>query len=973
MAKNLVRQYVFAPGAANAGTIKIPGRVSLEQLLLITNTTRNQIIYNFADGAFSGTTAVFVPGDDATNFPKISQRADGYTTITLASNTTGQNAADKLQILFEESENGVRIRPWAFGTDSIERMRVSNPKSMIDADFEYGLQPTKWAGYGTMRGYPSVYEYTGIDLSVTAITTDYTTSSPDFSLITVTTNSAHGITAGQAVNITGLLPSITGFSRADGNFIVYDTPSGTQLRYFAYGLVGTSSGQSLLTDVTLIKRGNVYTGASLNTTVTWTSSGANPSFITINFGSNHGLVPGCPIYVSLPAGATNYLLGSGNFIVSSVPSLTSITYTARSGAAITAVSGAPTVYALSNSAVTHRPFDGGVILTCKTPSFGASTVRVSKKYFRYQSGKGLLWSTGTMFKPSYDIQSISASATTVGATVTCKVDDIDHGLQIGASVTISGILTSGYNGTYNVASIVDDYTFTFLATNVLGASSGVSIDIQAKVGLNSWHGAIVRAGCFDDQNGVFWEYTGSVLCAVRRNATQQLSGTVSITSNSNSVTGSNTRFTQQCKVGDKIVIRGMTHYVSQVSSDTALTVTPDFRGVNNIAGAKASLVQETRIPQSSFNIDKMDGTGPSGFTFDPGKMQMMGIQYTWYGAGFIDFMARGSDGNWVFAHRIKNNNVNTEAHMRSGNLPVRYSIDNDGSPATTYLTADPLAGGTTLTVSDNTYFPTAGTLYIDNELISYTGKGGTTTFTGCTRAATLTQWVAGSSRSFTAGAAAAHAINTGIILVSNTASPTLSHWGSALICDGGFDEDRGYIFNYQRAAIPVTATTSTAFLIRLAPSVSNSQVGDLGSKDLLNRSQLLLNAVGIQIYGNGPASGQGSIIVEGVLNPKNYSSAVWSSLNLESQGGQPSLAQVAQSVTWTSGSYAVPGEQVFAFAATPNGDSRLELTELKELTNSPFGGVGAYPNGPDTLAINVKSVIGATSATILLRWGEAQA
>ena len=971
MAKNLVRQYVFAPGAANAGTIKIPGRISLEQLLVITNTTRNIILYNFADGAFSGTTAVFTSGDDATNFPKISQRQDGYTTITLAANTSVHSSGDKLQILYEESENGVRIRPWAFGTDSIERMRVSNPKSMIDADFEYGLQPTKWAGYGTMRGYPSVYEFPGVDLTVSAITTDYTTTSADFSLITVTTTAVHGISAGQAVNISGLSPAITGFSRADGNYIVFDAPTTTSIRYFANGLVGTSNGQSLLTDTTLIKRGNIYTGAGLNTTATFTSNGANPSVITINFGSNHGLVPNCPIYVSLPAAASNFLLGSGQFIVSSVPSLTSITYTARTGGIVGTTAAAPTVYALSNSSVLHRPFDGGVILSCKTPTFGASTVRVSKKYFRYQSGKGLLWSTGTMFKPSYDIQSLTAGGTTVGSTVTCKVDDIDHGLQIGASVTLSGVTTSGYNGTYTVNGITDDYTFTFLATSVLGATTA-ALDIQAKVGLASWHGAIVRAGCFDDQNGMFWEYTGSVLSVVRRNATQQLSGTVAINSNSNTVTGTNTRFNTQCRTGDKIVIRGMTHYVTQVASATSMNVTPDFRGVNNISGVKASLVQETRIPQTSFNIDKLDGTGPSGTVFDAGKMQMMGIQYTWYGAGFIDYMVRGSDGNWVFAHRIKNNNVNTEAHMRTGNLPVRYSIDNDGSPANCYLTADPGTSGTTLDVNDTTYFPTAGTLYVDNELISYTGKT-TTSFTGCGRAATLTQWVQGASRSGTAAAAATHAVGTGIILVSNTASPTLSHWGSALICDGGFDEDRGYIFNYQRTALAISATTSTAFLIRLAPSVANSAVGDLGSKDLLNRSQLLLNAVAVQTYGNSPAAGQGSIIVEGILNPKNFSTATWSALNFETVGGQPSLAQVATAVTYTAGTFAVPGEQVFAFASTPNSDTRLELTELKELTNSPFGGVGAYPNGPDTLAINVRTTVGSTAGTILLRWGEAQA
>ena len=967
MAKQQLRQYAFTPGAATVGTIEVPGKWDLGQITLITNVTRNTIIFNFADTVYNNTTAVF-NRVNSVNFPTALQSTDGTTTITLGVSTVGQSSGDQLQIFVEGRET--ITRPFAFGTDAIERMRVSNPQSLIDADFEYGLQPTKWAGYGLMRGYPSVYEFPGVDLTVSAITTDFNATSVDFSLITVTTTAAHGITAGQSVNVTGLSGAIAGFSRADGNFIVFDAPTTVTLRYFANGLVGTGGGQSLFTDVTLMKRGNLFTGASLNT-ANATSNGATPSVITVNFASNHGLVPGTPIYCSM-TGGTNPVLATGQFVVSSVPSLTSIVFTARGGAAVT--TGTPTIYALANSAVTHRPFDGGVILTCKTPTFGASVVRVSKKYFRYQSGKGLLWSTGTMFRPTYDIQSLTAGGTIVNSTVTCKVDDIDHGLQIGAIIALTGSATSGYNGTYTVNGIVDDYTFTFLSTNVLGATTAV-LDISAKISVTTWHGGIVRSGCFDDQNGMFWEYTGSQLCVVRRNATQQLTGVVSIGVNSNTVTGTNTRFTQQCKAGDKIVIRGMTHWVTTVVNATSMTVTPDFRGVGNVIGVKASLVQETRIPQSQFNIDKIDGTGPSGFIFDAGKMQMVGLQYTWYGAGFIDFMVRGGDGNWVYAHRIKNNNINTEAHMRTGNLPVRYSIDNDGAPTTCALTADPGSGAgvTTLNVTDNTFFPTAGTLYIDNELISYTGKNGTTQFTGCSRAATLTQWIVGATRSSIAGAVASHAIGTGVLLVSNTCSPTLSHWGSALVCDGGFDTDRGYIFNYQRPALAISTVSTTAFLIRLAPSVSNSAIGDLGSKDLLNRSQLLLNAIAIQTYGNAPGASQGSVIVEGVLNPKNYNTATWQTLNLESQGGQPSLAQVAQTVTWTTGTFATPGEQVFAFAATPNGDNRLELVELKELTNSPFGGVGAYPNGPDTLAINVRTTIGTTAATILLRWGEAQA
>jgi len=479
---------------------------------------------------------------------------------------------------------------------------------------------------------------------------------------------------------------------------------------------------------------------------------------------------------------------------------------------------------------------------------------------------------------------------------------------------------------------------------------------------------------FEQQNGLFWEYDGQILSVVRRNATTQLSGTLSVTQNSNAVTGSNTRFTQQLKAGDRVVIRGMTHHVIQVVSNTSMFVSPDYRG-GTTSGVKGNIVQELRIRQDQFNLDKIDGTGPSGFNVDLNKMQMVGLQYTWYGAGFVDFMIRGRDGNWTYVHRLKNNNVNDEAYMRSGNLPVRYSIEND-TPVTSLTSAiDNVT--TTIPVAALEHFPTAGTIYIDNEMIRYTGKSASTgagNLTGATRAATLTQWQAGTSTSFTAGAAASHTAGTGVVVISNTCSPTLTHWGSALIMDGGFTRDRGYIFNYQRVGMSVTTTNQTAFLIRLAPSVSNSQVGGLGVRDLLNRSQLLLQAVGVALSGG---TTPGAVIVEGVLNPKNFSSATWLPLNTESVGGQPSLAQVATTVTWSAGTFAVPGEQVFAFAApsttTGSVNDRLDLSELKELTGAPLGGDFQYPDGSDILAINVRLTTGTGSGHILLRWSEAQA
>ena len=981
MAKKLVKSYTFTPGAAGVGTIVVPGKYSLEDLLVITNVSRNVIIYNFGSADFIGTTAVYTAGSHV-SFPNLLQKEGGYTTITLAYNTSTHSAVDKIQVFVEDFNNGVKIRPWDFGTDAIERMRVSNPQSMIDADFEYGLQPTKWAGYGTIRGYPSTYELPGIDLTTTDITTDYTTTSGSNSLITATFNAAHGLLPGQVICISGLNPGIVGYSRAMGNFIINTVPTGSTLTYFADGLVGTVNGQSLFTAETLAKRGALYSSSEI-VVKDVTSSAANPSVMTVNFNNPHGLIPGTQIYANVGSG-TNAALATGPFVIINTPTANSFVYTARTGGAVSSPA-SMNVYAFNNSTILHRPSDGGVTLQTKTPTYGAVVVRQSKKYFRYQSGKGYFWSTGTLFKPNYDLQSISSSGLGVGSLITIATDNIDHGLQPGAIIKLTNILTSGYNGTYTVNSVVSDYVFTVLAINTLGSTTPI-MDVECRVYIESWKGACVRAGMFDDQNGLFWEFDGSRLHVVRRSATSQMTGTVAASLNSSLITGTNTRFTQQIKAGDKIVIRGMTHFITQVANNTTAFITPDYRGVT-ATGIKASMIREVRIPQSDFNEDTIDGNGPSGFNIDTGKMQMVAVQFSWYGAGFIDYMVRGADGNFITAHRIKNNNVNDEAYMRSGNLPVRYSIEND-CPVS-FLTNTIDASQNTIPIAETKFFPNTGIVYIDNEIISYNGKStqtGTGNLTNAVRNFTMSQYQSGTTYSLAAGAAAAHSSQNGVIMIQTTCSPTLNHWGSALVLDGGYDEERGYLFNYQRINMPVTTTAQTAFVIRLAPSVDNSQIGPLGSKTLLNRSQLLLEEVGVAISGGTSSPLVGNIIIEGVLNPKNFSNAIWSALNTEAVGGQPSFAQVSQTVIWSSTGantpasgvqFALPGEQVFAFAgqATTSGavSDRLDISKLKELTGAPLGGDFKYPDGSDILAINIRTTQGSANGALVLRWSEAQA
>ena len=725
--------------------------------------------------------------------------------------------------------------------------------------------------------------------------------------------------------------------------------------------VGTPNGDITATT----EEGSGAPGSTLTvySTVSMSESTTNPlsalstvnfdalATISVSFGSPHGLVPGSTFIVSVDSddGANNHYLAAGSFIATSVSALDQISYQALSVGQIDtgnnnddAIQG--TVYPRPDSFFVHRPFDGGVQLGTGSPVHGAQAIRQSKKYIRYQSGKGIMYTTGALFAPSYDLLSVTADGTAYESNITVTTDDVDHGLQVGAGIRLVGIATPGYNGNYKVDSIVDERTFKVKSQYYLGNTTATLTD-NPQVQTRTWHGSVVRAGTYDDQNGIFFEYNGKYLYCVLRSATFQLSGTCSAQKDANEITGLSTRFQDQLSVGDRIVIRGMTHVVTKVNSQTSINVAPDFRGVSSISGAKMAKVKDTKARQDQWNRDKCDGTGKSGYNLDISYMQMIGIQYSWYGAGFIDYMFRGGDGNFIMAHRIRNSNVNTEAYMRTGNQPVRYEVMNES--AIGKLKSTITAEQDEIELEDASDFPDdGGTIYIDNELITYTGITNNT-LTGCTRAAPLQQYASGSLRTYTAASATTHTEKTGLVLVSNTTTPIIQHWGSSFITDGGFDSDRGFLFSYAATGVEFSTTPFTSFLIRLAPSVSNALTGDLGERELINRAQLLLE--GLEITTEPNASGQtGNIVVSGVINPQNYpvnpNDIGWQGLTGVAQGGQPSFAQIAPggSVNWNSGATTVTQ------AATTQGpidgeitqsqfNSRRQIRILVSEINSRFG------------------------------------
>lgn len=89
---------------------------------------------------------------------------------------------------------------------------------------------------------------------------------------------------------------------------------------------------------------------------------------------------------------------------------------------------------------------------------------------------------------------------------------------------------------------------------------------------------------------------------------------------------------------------------------------------------------DIRTPQSSWNIDKLDGTGPSGVTIDFSKQQAFFIQYAFQGFADITY-GFYLDGQIIYCHREATGNVLSSPFMKTAHLPARVEITNTGTSA----------------------------------------------------------------------------------------------------------------------------------------------------------------------------------------------------------------------------------------------------------------------------------------------------
>jgi len=91
-------------------------------------------------------------------------------------------------------------------------------------------------------------------------------------------------------------------------------------------------------------------------------------------------------------------------------------------------------------------------------------------------------------------------------------------------------------------------------------------------------------------------------------------------------------------------------------------------------------IVETKILQSNWNLDKLDGTGLSGITLDITKAQILWMDMEWLGVGSVR-MGFVIDGIFITCHTFNHANISDSTYITTATLPLRYEIENIGTTA----------------------------------------------------------------------------------------------------------------------------------------------------------------------------------------------------------------------------------------------------------------------------------------------------
>ena len=172
--------------------------------------------------------------------------------------------------------------------DPVTKLRISQPENLIDTDFEYGLQPTKWETVELINNTPSFFSKSG-DTTIPGIASISTNTGTRE--ITVVTATDHGLAVGIPINVTGT-KSVT----ADGSYIINSIPNTTTFTYLCKDI---QQGNNAIEDLyTSVITGEFFQGSQIRIADAEgiVTDGEAISTLTVKTDSTHGFGFNTPFY-----------------------------------------------------------------------------------------------------------------------------------------------------------------------------------------------------------------------------------------------------------------------------------------------------------------------------------------------------------------------------------------------------------------------------------------------------------------------------------------------------------------------------------------------------------------------------------------------------------------------------------------------------------------------------------------------------
>lgn len=108
-------------------------------------------------------------------------------------------------------------------------------------------------------------------------------------------------------------------------------------------------------------------------------------------------------------------------------------------------------------------------------------------------------------------------------------------------------------------------------------------------------------------------------------------------------------------------------------------------------------------PQSQFNGDTLNGSGPSQFTYNPSALNIFRIAYGYLGASIIKFQILTSYNNWITFHTIYYPNTSTTPSILQPFLPITARVENLTGTSVLTLQTSSWNAGIVAEPSNNSY------------------------------------------------------------------------------------------------------------------------------------------------------------------------------------------------------------------------------------------------------------------------------